>query len=93
MSENAMIAKELTEEEEQELRSKLRLEFLDLMQQLKGRKTVARTVEGNNVSCVYEEVDRSVSSVAVSGLTTPIGVIPNSILRLSDLDHLRFLKK
>ena len=30
------------------------------------------------VSCVYEEVDRSVSSVAVSGLTTPIGTLKNN---------------
>jgi len=83
----------LTKEEEQKLRSEARIQFLTLLKQLHGRKLQATTLEGNTVTCEYEEVDRSVSKLAVGQLATPMGVYKKAVIRLNDFDHFRFLAK
>jgi hypothetical protein len=39
---------------------------------------------------VYHEVDRSVSRLAVGQLETPLGLIQHALVRLTDVDHVRY---
>lgn len=76
--------------EEQSTRSAARLEFLNLMQILKGRTVQAKTLEGNIVNCEFEEVDRPVTKFGVSNLVMPTGTLDRAILRINDFDYFRF---
>jgi len=76
--------------DEQQARSEARLEFLQLMQLLKGRSVQAKTAEGNSVECEFEEVDRPCTQLAVTHLVTPMGTLDRAILRVNDFDSFRF---
>ncbi|VDI52261.1 gem associated protein 7 [Mytilus galloprovincialis] len=69
----------------QEQRTFLRERFLRLLSHLSGQDAKIKMHERTSVSCVLGQVDIDIHHVQVSDLTTPMGNIPNAVLRMSDV--------
>lgn len=69
----------------QEQRTFLRERFLRLLSHLSGQNAKIKMHERTSVSCVLGQVDIDIHHVQVSDLTTPMGNIPNAVLRMSDV--------
>jgi len=78
--------------EEQTVRARLRLDFLNVMKRLNGRELKLTTCEGNELSCNLVGFDRDGEKLAVTDLITPTGEIKQAILRTSDIDLVKILK-
>lgn len=69
----------------QEVRAFLRERFLRLMASLNGQSVDINMYEKTKVSGILRAIDINVQSVQVSDLKTPIGVIPEAVLRVGDI--------
>jgi len=76
--------------EEQKLRSEYRLQFLNLLRELEKRKIEALTIEGNQVTCEFQSINRCCDQLAVSQLQTPVGQVKRALLRTQDFQYFRF---
>ena len=63
----------------------LRERFLRLLSHLSGQEAEIKLHERRTVNCVLGPVDIDVHNVQVSDLSTPMGNIPNAVLRMSDV--------
>jgi hypothetical protein len=75
---------------EQEARAKLRLGFLNTIKSFSGKTCVVTTFEGNKLDCVLVGIDRDSEMVAVENLQTPTGMLKHALLRISDIDVIKF---
>ena len=72
------------DESKQEKRTFLRERFLRLMAALNNQEADIAMYEKTFVSGVIQAMDINVHSLHVSDLKTPMGVLPDATLRLSD---------
>ncbi|XP_059483094.1 uncharacterized protein LOC132201165 [Neocloeon triangulifer] len=72
-------------EEVQRVRTEMREKFLRLMTALAGQKCEFSMLEKTNVRGELKGCDRDVLNLCVSNLETPLGVIPQAILRTEDI--------
>lgn len=69
----------------QEMRTFLRERFLRLMASLNGQDADISMYEKTQVSGVLRGMDIDVQTLHVSDLSTPIGILPEAFLRISDV--------
>ena len=72
------------DESKQEKRTFLRERFLRLMAALNSQEADINMYEKTTVSGIIKAIDINVHSLHVSDLKTPMGVLPDATLRLSD---------
>ncbi|KAL3889970.1 hypothetical protein ACJMK2_002284 [Sinanodonta woodiana] len=68
----------------QELRAFLRERFLRMMGSLNGQEADIFMFEKTKVSGQIRAIDINIQQVQIADLQTPIGIIPNAVLRVSD---------
>ncbi|EDO42805.1 predicted protein [Nematostella vectensis] len=71
--------------DEQEIRSFLRERFLKSIQTMYNKPAVFTMHERTEVRAVFRGTDINIENFAVSELKSPIGLIPEAILRASDV--------
>jgi len=77
--------------DEQTARTRLRLNYISLINKLCGRSSVFTTCEGNNLTCTFVSVDRDGEKIGVENLETPAnGVLSEAIIRTQDIDKIIF---
>lgn len=76
--------------EEQHQRSVLRQRFLRVMELMEGKKIDIETYQGADVSGVFRSADYEFKNIHVSNLNTPIGCIPNALVRTDDITTIKF---
>lgn len=69
----------------QEARTFLRERFLRFLAALNGQDADINMYEKTNVTGILRAVDINVQSAQISELQTPIGIIPESVLRTGDI--------
>ncbi|XP_034247526.1 gem-associated protein 7-like isoform X2 [Thrips palmi] len=74
------------EEEVQQARSYLRERFIRALLAMNGRTANFRMYENTNVSAVFGSCDREFVNIYVKSLDTPLGSIPDALLRTNDIE-------
>ncbi|OWF49172.1 Gem-associated protein 7 [Mizuhopecten yessoensis] len=74
---------------QQEHRTLLRERFLRVMATTVGQDAFIKMHEKTNVSCKLGPVDLDIQHIQVTDLLTPMGTVPNAILRTSDMFGIR----
>ena len=74
-----------THAQEQELRAQLRERFLRMLAHMENKRVHIETYQGSSVSGVFRSMDYDVTSMHVHGLRTPIGEVPEALVRMSDI--------
>lgn len=76
---------------EQQQRTILRGRFLDVVESMEASKQIEiATYEGATVTGKFRSIDYDISNVHVSSLSTPIGCIPEALVRTSDILAIKF---
>lgn len=75
----------LSDQKKQQARTFLRERFLRLMAALNGQQAEISMHGKTNVAGIIRAMDINVQSIQISDLTTPIGVLPEAVLRVSDI--------
>mmetsp|Transcript_5933 Transcript_5933/g.10273 ORF Transcript_5933/g.10273 Transcript_5933/m.10273 type:complete len:92 (-) Transcript_5933:555-830(-) len=76
--------------EEVEANAFLRARLLKLWSSADDRRVHLRFQDGVEAGAIFRATDATQASLLVSQLETPLGVIPNSLLRQADLVSLHF---
>lgn len=80
--------------EAQELNAKCRSDFLHFLSCCQGKEASIRVYEcSRSLSCKVEAFQPDLKHIAVSDLTTPIGIEKSAIIRSSDLMEVQFCQK
>lgn len=66
-------------------RTLLRERFLRVMAASVGQEAFIKMQEKTNVSCKLGPIDLNIQHIQVTDLQTPMGTVPNAILRTSDI--------
>lgn len=74
-----------TDRTKEEQRTFLRERFLRLMAALNGQEAEVSMFEKTKVTCVLGPVDIDLQHIQVHELVTPMGIIPDAVLRSSDV--------
>eukprot|EP00899_Mesostigma_viride_P024788 jgi/Mesvir1/5494/Mv15539-RA.1 len=69
----------------------LRERMLKLWQHAAGRRVRLRMFDGVVADAVLRAVDAQQTALLVSSLGTPLGVLPNALLRMTDVKSITFL--
>lgn len=81
-------------EENQKINFKYREEFLHFLNCCQGKDATIHMYEcSRNLKCHIEAFDPQLKYIAVSNLTTPIGIEKNAIIRTSDLIAVKYSKE
>lgn len=81
-------------ERDQKINFKCREEFLHFLSCCQGQDATIRMYEcSRNLKCRVEAFDPQLKYIAVSSLTTPIGIEKNAIIRTSDLIEVKYSKE
>ena len=73
------------DESEQYKRTQRRLKFLSLVEWLENKQVVMETYKGADVNGVFRSADYEFANIHVHSLNTPIGLVPEAIIRTSDI--------
>ena len=79
-----------SEIEEQRQRSVLRERFLDVIEFMENRPIEIATYQGARVTANFRSVDYDILNFHVDSLQTPIGCIPEALIRASDIVTIKF---
>lgn len=76
--------------QEQEQRALLRERFLKMLNCMDNKKVEIETYQGANVNGVFRSIDYDITHIHVNNLNTPIGCVPEALLRTSDTVSIKF---
>ena len=71
-------------------RAELRRRFFQVRECMEGKQIEIETYRGATVNGKFRSVDFDISGVHVSCLNTPIGCIPEALVRTSDIVKINF---
>jgi gem associated protein 7 len=76
--------------EKQKQRAILRERFLKMLKYMENKHIDIDTFKGAQVSGSFRSVDYDISNVHVNNLITPIGCVPEALVRTSDIVAIKF---
>lgn len=79
---------ESEKEAEREKRALLRLQFLNVLKYMENHKVEIQTYRGASVSGVFRSTDYNLTNIHINNLNTPIGVVPEALIRASDIVYI-----
>lgn len=82
-------AKEI-DEVKQNQRAILREKFLKMLKQMENKKLTIQTYNGACVNGTFRSCDYDILNVHVSNLHTPIGTVPEALVRVNDIVFMKF---
>ena len=74
----------------QEQRALLRSRFLRMLNYMENKKMTIETYQGASVFGNFRSIDYDITNIHVSNLETPIGLMPEAIVRYSDILKIKF---
>jgi gem associated protein 7 len=74
----------------QSQRAELRSRFLQVLKCMEDKNLTIDTYQGATVQCKFRSIDYDINNMHVSNLQTPIGTMPEALLRYSDLLSIKF---
>ena len=74
----------------QNQRAILRDRFLRMLMQMDGKHLTIETYQGATVTANFRSIDYDICNLHVSNLNTPIGMMPNALIRYSDILNIKF---
>ncbi len=80
----------LETEEKQMQRAILRERFLRMLKSMEGKQLSIETYQGACVHAKFRSIDYDITNVHVSNLQTPIGLMPEALVRYSDIVSIKF---
>lgn len=82
----------MTQEMKQNERAILREKFLRMFKYLQDKESSIEisTYQGANVNGTFRSIDYDISNLHVKNLKTPIGFVPEALLRTSDIVYFKF---
>ena len=75
---------------EQHQRAVLRERFLDVIDCMENKPIKIDSYQGATVTGNFRSVDYDISNIHVNSLLTPIGCIPEALVRTSDIVTIKF---
>ena len=76
--------------QQQKDRTKLRERFLKVLNFMENKKILIETFQGSNVNGVFRSIDYDITSIHVKNLETPIGCVPEALVRVNDVITVSF---
>ncbi|CAF0798767.1 unnamed protein product [Brachionus calyciflorus] len=77
-------------EKQQLIRFELREKFLRMFKNLENKPIELATFQGANVTGNFRSIDYDISNMHLNNLQTPIGVVPEALVRTSDIVYYTF---
>ena len=78
------------EEEQQRQLAEMREKFLKVLKYMENKQLEIETYRGAQVNAQFRSVDYNLTNWHVSNLNTPIGIVPEALLRTSDIVTMKF---
>ncbi len=72
-------------------RAVLREKFLNIIEWMESKQIVIETYQGALVTGTFRAVDYDFTNIHVSSLATPIGSVPEALVRTSDIISIKCL--
>jgi gem associated protein 7 len=80
----------MTEITEQEYRAFLRERYLKALEYMANKHIDIVTYQGANVNGLLRSIDYETTNLHVQNLNTPIGCVPEALVRTSDILYIKF---
>ena len=71
-------------------RAILRERFLKVLGYMENKQVEIETFQGSRVSGIFRSMDFDISNMHIKNLMTPIGCVPEALLRTSDVVSIKF---
>jgi gem associated protein 7 len=78
------------EEEKKMQRAILRERFLRMLKSMENKELTIETYQGACVQGKFRSIDYDIANVHVSDLQTPIGIMPEALIRYTDILSIKF---
>ena len=75
---------------QQSRRAELREKFLRMIESMEGVNIEINMYQGAQVDGIFRAADYDISNIHVSKLNTPIGTVPEAVLRTTDIVAIKF---
>ena len=80
--------------DEQQQRSMMRERFLRMLSSMENRELIIQMYQNAaTVTGTYRSVDNDMLNLHVHSLRTPIGLVPEALLRINDISFIEFSMK
>ncbi len=76
--------------QQQRDRTKLRERFLKVLNFMEDKQILIETFQGSNVNGVFRSIDYDITNIHVKNLVTPIGCVPEALVRINDVITVSF---
>lgn len=81
---------ESNETKKQAQRALLRERFLLMLNYMENKQLTIQTYQGACVEARFRSIDYEITNMHVSKLQTPIGLMPEALIRYSDISSFKF---
>jgi len=71
-------------------RSILRERFLRVLESMENKPIEIETFQGSTVSGCFRSIDYDITNIHINNLMTPIGCVPEALIRVSDVVTVKF---
>ena len=78
------------ETSEQQCRAILREKYLKVLEFMENKEIEIATYQGASVSGIFRSTDYETTNIHVTNLKTPIGCVPEALIRTSDILSIKF---
>jgi gem associated protein 7 len=75
---------------QQQDRSILRERFLRVLEYMENKPIEIETFQGTTVTGNFRSIDYDITNVHINNLMTPIGCVPEALIRVSDVVTIKF---
>ena len=79
-----------SQEFEIEKRAIQRERFIEVLELMEDKKIEIDTYKGASVTGIFRSIDYGISNIHVNSLQTPIGCIPEALIRTSDIVKIKY---
>ena len=77
-------------DEQQECRALLREKYLNVLEHMADKQIDIATYQGAHVNGLLRSIDYETTNLHVHNLNTPIGCVPEALIRTSDVLNIKF---